>query len=300
MGKQNIAKTVLAMIVLAVATSASALADDFVWGNNAAAGNPFLTEINMTTGTVAQNFDSPNLIAQAGNGRGIAVNGTTIYYSISNSGDIFVTDSVTHADGGVLFVAKDGTGTPLNGIATITWDGAHLWASGYNGTNNVYEYDLSGHLINTVLGFGNSRDGLEVTGTGIIANRTDGGGPYDLYNLSGGLVTSDFIDPTKVAGFTGITTGVTFDGTHYFISNPSSFGDGPNNIYEFDSSGTFIKKVALPMPGPDSGGWLLEDLASLGNTPTNPPPGVPEPSSLLLLGTGLLGLGGMLKCKFFS
>src|SRR5690349_4150893 len=138
MTKVTLATAVLAAMLIAVATSTPVLADNFVWGNNATFGNPFLTEVDMTTGAVVQNFDSPNPIAQAGNGRGIAVNGTTIYYSISDSSDIFVTDSVTHADGGILFSARDASGAPINGIATITWDGAHLWVSGYNDTNNVY------------------------------------------------------------------------------------------------------------------------------------------------------------------
>jgi hypothetical protein len=43
---------------------------------------------------------------------------------------------------------------------------------------------------------------------------------------------------------------------------------------------------------------LLDDLTLSAVTP--PPPGVPEPSSLLLLSTGLLGLGGYMRMRLKS
>ena len=277
-------------IVLLFAAVAPANADEFIWGINASFSNPHINEIDITTDTVVADFAAPNPLAASGNGRGIAVGGDNIYYSVASSGDVFLTNSVTHADGGVLF------NTGLGGIATLTFDGTHLWVSAYDNTNNVYEYDLAGHKLATVPGFGNDRDGLEVLTNNIIANRGDGIGPYDLYDLNGNLVTSAFLNPASDPNFHGITTGVTFDGTNYFVSNPDGYSGGTERILEFNSSGTFVKEIALPNPGPQpSVGWLIEDMASLGNTVNNPPPSVPEPASLVLLAT--VGLGVALKIR---
>ena len=48
-----------------------------------------------------------------------------------------------------------------------------------------------------------------------------------------------------------------------------------------------------------SGFGIALDAVSV-NLAGAPPPATPEPGTLLLLGTGLLGLGGTVKRKFFS
>lgn len=257
------------------------LNDSIVWGNNATWGNVTLEAFDMSTGALVDQFIAPNATAALGNGRGIAVVGTTIYYSTADSGDVYVTDSVTHADLGVAF------STGLNGIANIAWDGTALWITGYNNTNNAYRYTTGGTLLQTVLGFGNSRDGFEIAGNHIIANEGDATGPYDLYDLSGNLVQSAFITTTFSP------TGITYDGTYYYVSDIYN-----NGIATYDSTGGFLSYTTLGGPMPlTCCGRLLEDLSSLGNIPSNPQPSVPEPSTFLLLGSGLLGLG-YLRSKF--
>ena len=257
----------------------SAQASTIVWGNNATIGNVTLESFDMDTGALVDQFLAPNLTARANNGRGIAVVGTTIYYTTANSGNVYVTDSVSHADLGIAF------NTGLGGVANLAWDGTNLWVTSYDFTNNAHLYLPNGTFVKDVIGFGNNRDGFEVTQTNLIANRGDAVGPYDLYDLNGNLVTAAFITPN-----TGHPTGITFDGTNYYISDIYS-----NQIEIWDASGSYIRTQVLGGPAPQSGyGRLLEDLSSLGNITSNPPPGngttVPEPTSLMLLGTGLAGL----------
>jgi len=133
------------------------------------------------------------------------------------------------------------------------------------------------------------RDGFEIAGDHIIANRGDGVGPYDLYDLNGTLITADFIDPTPfLAG--GCDTGITFDGTDYIISSPANCGAGSafNNLLVFDLAGDYVRTVTLTGPLPPDGIRLLEDLSSLENVPSNT--AVPEPATLTLTALGLAGV----------
>jgi hypothetical protein len=272
----------------ALLLSAAVWADTAVWGNNATFGNVTLEEFNANTGAVIQQFLAPNPIAQADNGRGIAVaSDGTIYYTITGTEDVYVTNATTHADLGVAFTCTVcGTG----GISTITFDGNNLFLTPYQVSGSAYEYTTTGTLVKTITGnFGAGRDGFEIITrngqTEIIGNRGDAEDPYDLYDINGNLLQSDFI----TTNFEG--TGITYDGTDFYVSN--IFG---NELDVYDNNGVFIRKVTLGLPLPTSGfGRLLEDLSALGNTINNPPPGVPEPSSVALLGSSLIATGFALR-----
>lgn len=267
--------------------ASSAVAGTIVYGNNASFnGTETIEAFDLSTGAQVANFIVPNAVANR-NGRGIAVVGTTIYYSNSDSGNVYKTNSVNHSDDGIAFT------TNLSGIANIAFDGTALYVTGYNGTNNAYRYSLGGTLLQTVAGFGNSRDGFEVANNNLIANRGDGEHVYDLYKLDGTLSISAFIDvAAKVTNFAGITTGITFDGTNYIISNPDGFSGPTTKLLIFDASGNYVRTQALAgSPAGAAGLRLLEDLSSLGNIPTNPPvTATPEPVTFLLLGSGFAGI----------
>jgi len=260
------------------------LCETIVWGNNASVpGTESIEAFDIDTGAQVASFLVPNPGSNQ-NGRGIAVVGTTVYYSNSSSGQVYVTNTATHSADGVAF------NTGLNGIANIAWDGTALWVTGYNGTNNAYRYTPTGTLLQTVVGFGNNRDGFEVANNHLIANRGDGENMYDLYDLNGVLQTSAFINAALAPGFVAgsITSGITFDGTNYIISNSPGFSGPTSQLLVYDVNGNYIKTQTLAGTPPGGAARLLEDLSSLGNIPTNPL--TPEPATFTLFAAGFAGI----------
>src|SRR5437764_229986 len=154
------------LVFLSFAIAAIPIRAQIIWGNNASFGNVTLEAFNLTDGTLVDQFLAPNPTARAGNGRGIVVVGTRIYYSTADSGNVYVTDVNTHADLGIAFTA------PVSGIASLAWDGSDLWVVPYDGTNRAFQYTTAGALLKTVTLEGNPGDhydGFEIANGRIIA-----------------------------------------------------------------------------------------------------------------------------------
>ena len=229
-----------ALFVL-LSSVALASAGTTVWGFNASFGNPHIQAYDLDTGVAAADFVAPHKDANRGraNGRGITVVGTTIYYTLADTPNVYKTDMVTHADLGIVF------STPLApGINSLSWDGANFWlvASQPSDPNipaddKIYEYSPAGALLKTMVltrpvNSNVARDGVEVTSFGIVADR--GSVPYDIYDFSGRLQQSALI----TAAFR--TTGVAFDGTNYIVSDVVN-----GRLAIFDKAGTFLREVIL-------------------------------------------------------
>ena len=250
--------------------------------------------VNVDAGTAHQtaHFTEGGNQLNIGNGRGVVVVGDTMYYTDASSGSVFSYDLTTNTNNGVLFTVAG-----ASGLATAAWDGSHLILGDYSGSNNVYTYKTDGTLVSTVQlskcaeihqdGTPGYCDGLEFANGNLVSNEGDGGfgGPsqYDVYSLAGGTPTQTGLITTNYGA-----TGIAFDGTYYFVSD--IFHD---QLGIYDSAGAFVKFIQLT-DGDHT--FAIEDLSVDYNLVLNPPP-VPEPSTIMLLGTGLLGLAWRIRRK---
>jgi hypothetical protein len=68
-------------------------AETIVWANDAIGNNSTIRAFDSITGVLVNSFLAPNPAAQGHIGRGIAVVGSSIYYSVDDSGTVFLTNT---------------------------------------------------------------------------------------------------------------------------------------------------------------------------------------------------------------
>jgi hypothetical protein len=202
--------------------------------------NDEIDVINPATGVVIS-----HCLPNKGNGRGIVVVGTTAYYTVAASNNVYALNITNCADMGIAFSVAGATG-----LSTIAYDGTNFWIGDYSGTNQAFYYSPTGTLLKSVhlancSGF---CDGLEFFNGKLISNRSDAGGPYDIYDTNGNLLTPAFITTTYAP------TGIAFDGTNFFVSD---IFNGKVHVYG-GTTGTEISVLTLSGAAT---AFLVEDLS---------------------------------------
>lgn len=274
---------VLGCAVVLLSLSSFAGTVTTLYANNATDNVPYVYQIDATTGTILNTYTN----LQSTNGRGVIDVGNIMYYSTADDGNVYKYDLTTQTPLGVAFHVAGSTG-----LASMTYDGSNFWIGDYSGSNKAFLYSPTGTLLKTITlanctGFCDGLTYFKQAGVGyLLSNRVDGccgGTPvaYDVYDTNGNLVTSALISSPSLA------TGVAWDGTNFWTANVFA-----GTIDEWSMSGAYLGTQTLS--GYPNGFSPLVEGMSFNFAQTV---GTPEPSSLLLLGSGIVGLAGFARRK---
>jgi hypothetical protein len=265
--------------------SGFAAPQQFLYANNATGGAPYVYQIDPATGNVLQTFTN----LQGINGRGVVDVNNILYYTTAFSGNVYKYDISTNTQLGVAFNVAG-----ASALASITYDGTNFWIGDYSGTNNAFLYSPTGTLLNTIAlsqctSFCDGLTFFKSGGVGyLLSNEADGccGGSqnYDVYDTNGNLITLHFISNA------GLATGVAWDGTNFWTSNVFS-----GSVSEWSSTGAFLQTETLT--GYPNGFSPLIEGMSFNFAQTV---GTPEPGTLVMFGTGIVGLAGLLRRRFLT
>ena len=287
-------KKLLLAGIAAFGLCSAAKADVLVIQNSADFGNGPIATVDMTTAAQVGSFIPDQATSCPGggcNGRGVAVLGNFVYYTeldnggFGSSAGIFVAPFNNGAGG--HDIKSFPNPVPGTGVVDLAGSGGLLYAmTGYpNGPEVVQATDGNGNNVGGPITLHNLTGGILTDSDGftILPNGNwliNTGDAINSYNQFDPLTGDEIAGTNLVAPGCGSATGVDYSS----VTNHLYFSCNFDSVTETDLLGNLIQNVANP-----GGQW--EDLSIVSAAPINPPTGAPEPASLTLLGSALVGLG---------
>jgi hypothetical protein len=185
-------------------------------------------------------------------------------------------------------------GTPVSGSTTVTANGGDI--TGYFVSYNAGDTDVL-YLVDLAT---NTR-----VGPTFQNNATAQGSTFDFGTYAAGTPLAFEIVNESTGATYSSDTALSDDGENHayttsFAGGTLADGNGVMGTYVFPA-GTYVGFEDLPFPSPANNSEPdYNDLAFVFNDVTAvPPPAVtPEPSTFVLLGTGLIGAAGALRRRF--